>query len=138
MSSNVNRRLVLRGTAVAVAGAALAVPGVLAGTGTLAQAASTTDHSGHGGPATPGGPVPFDEVYQGRRIVGRAAEGGHGAHHGGGFTVFIDGKELHLMRNADGTYISVINHYETYADPRAVARAAVDKLRGATLVPIAT
>ncbi|MFV8128485.1 apotyrosinase chaperone MelC1 [Streptomyces syringium] len=137
MSSNVNRRLVLRGTAVAVAGAALAVPGVLAGTGTLAQAASTTDHSGHGGPVTPGGPVPFDELYQGRRIVGKAAEGGHGAH-GGGFAVTIDGQELHLMRNADGTYISVVNHYETYADPRTAARAAVHKLRGATLVPIAT
>ncbi|MEW2579958.1 tyrosinase family oxidase copper chaperone [Streptomyces syringium] len=123
---------------MAVAGAALAVPGVLAGTGTLAQAAPATDHSGRGGSATPGGPMPFDELYQGRRIVGKATEGGHGGHHGGDFTVSIDGKDLHLMRNADGTYISVVNHYETYADPRAVARAAVDKLRGATLVPIAT
>ncbi|MBT2387001.1 tyrosinase cofactor [Streptomyces sp. ISL-11] len=133
MSSNVTRRLVLRGTAVAIAGAALAAPSALA----AGRAASTaaTDHSGHGGH---GGPEAFDEVYQGRRIVGRPAEAGsHGAHHGGGFSVLIDGQELHVMQNADGTWISVVNHYEPFATPRAVARAAVDKLRGATLVPIA-
>ena len=41
------------------------------------------------------------------------------------------------MRNADGTWISVVNHYETFATPRAVARAAVLELQGAQLVPLA-
>ncbi|MFF1799112.1 tyrosinase family oxidase copper chaperone, partial [Kitasatospora sp. NPDC058263] len=60
-------------------------------------------------------------------------------HHGGaGYTVRIDGDELHMMRNADGTWISVVNHYQTFATPRALARAAVSELQGATLVPIAT
>ncbi|MFF1482155.1 tyrosinase cofactor [Streptomyces sp. NPDC058301] len=89
------------------------------------------DHTGHDAPA------PFDEVYQGRRIQGAPAQGGaHGGHHGG-YAVQIDGKELHVMRNADGTWISVVNHYETFATPRAVARAAVVELQGATLVPLA-
>ncbi len=91
------------------------------------------DHSGHGSH----GPQPFDEVYQGRRIVGRAVTSGHEAHHGG-FAVTIDGKELHVMQNADGTWISVVNHYQTFAEPLSLTRAAVDKLRGAVLVPIAT
>ncbi len=39
------------------------------------------------------------------------------------------------MRNADGTWISVINHYETFADPKLLARAAVRDLQGAALVP---
>ncbi|WP_415954003.1 apotyrosinase chaperone MelC1 [Streptomyces sp. KLOTTS4A1] len=88
---------------------------------------------------------PFDEVYQGRHIQGAPSrDGGHhgghgGGHHGGhgtGYTVHIDGQELHLMRNADGTWISVINHYEPVATPRASARAAVRELQGARLVPL--
>ncbi len=41
------------------------------------------------------------------------------------------------MRNADSTWVSVINHYETFTTPRAVARAAVIELQGARLVPLA-
>ncbi|MGA4841624.1 apotyrosinase chaperone MelC1 [Streptomyces sp. G45] len=86
-------------------------------------------------------PVPdaFDEVYLGRRIQGGPTPG-HGGHHGGhgdGYSVRIDGDELHIMRNADGTWISVINHYEPQATPRALARAAVVELQGASLVPLA-
>ncbi|MFF3243896.1 tyrosinase cofactor [Streptomyces sp. NPDC002870] len=85
-------------------------------------------------------PAAFDEVFLGRRIQGAAAShnGGHhgGGHHGGGYRVRIDGDELHVMRNADGTWISVVNHYETFATPRAVARAAVRELQGADLVPL--
>jgi hypothetical protein len=40
------------------------------------------------------------------------------------------------MRNADGTWISVVNHYEPRATPRAIARAAVLELQGASLVPL--
>lgn len=85
-------------------------------------------------------PAAFDEVFLGRRIQGAADShsGGHhsGGHHGGGYRVRIDGDELHVMRNADGTWISVVNHYETFATPRAVARAAVRELQGADLVPL--
>ncbi|MGI5404380.1 apotyrosinase chaperone MelC1 [Streptomyces sp. CA-135486] len=118
--------------AVAGAAAALGVAGTAAA---AARSASTAD------------PASFDEVYQGRRIQGAPSPGGghdehgggHGGHggHGGGYTVRIDGEELHVMRNADGTWISVVNHYETFATPRAVARAAVRELQGAQLVPLA-
>ncbi|MFD3570362.1 tyrosinase cofactor [Streptomyces sp. NPDC058667] len=91
-------------------------------------------------PPPPPDPAPatFDEVYQGRRIKGGPSHGGghHGGHHGGGYSVTIDGQELHVMRNADGTWISVINHYEPVATPRALARAAVRELQGAPLVPL--
>jgi opacity protein-like surface antigen len=79
----------------------------------------------------------FDEVYLGRRIQGAPSHGGgHHDHHDGGWTVHIDGEELHLMRNADGTWISVITHYEPLSTPRAAARAAVRELQGAALVPL--
>ncbi|UNM12715.1 tyrosinase cofactor [Streptomyces formicae] len=83
----------------------------------------------------------FDEVYRGRRIQGGPSHdgghgGGHHAGHGGGYAVHIDGEELHVMQNADGTWISVVNHYEPFATPRAVARAAVVELQGAALVPL--
>ncbi|MGA4798112.1 apotyrosinase chaperone MelC1 [Streptomyces lavendulocolor] len=86
-------------------------------------------------------PETFDEIYLGRRIQGGPQGGGHhgGGHHGGhgdGYAVRVDGEELHVMRNADGTWISVINHYEPLATPRAVARAAVRELQGAPLVPL--
>lgn len=126
MSSSITRRTALGVAAGAAAGAAaglaLAVP---------AQAATRT------APA----PGSFDEVYQGRRIKGGPAQGTgpHGGHHGGGhsgYSVTIDGEELHVMQNADGTWISVITHYEPVASPRAAARAAVRELQGAALEPV--
>ncbi|GHH14517.1 apotyrosinase chaperone MelC1 [Streptomyces lanatus] len=80
-------------------------------------------------------PASFDEVYKGRRIQGRPASGGAHQHHGGGYAVFVDGVELHVMRNADGTWISVVSHYDPVPTPRAAARAAVDELQGAVLLP---
>ncbi|MGW7102786.1 apotyrosinase chaperone MelC1 [Streptomyces sp. NPDC054838] len=80
-----------------------------------------------------------DEVYQGRRIEITPATGGahHGGHHSAGLPgVRIDGRELHVMQNADGTWISVVNHYETFTDPLTLARAAVRELQGAALVPM--
>lgn len=91
-------------------------------------AAVADDHDGHGWPEA------FDEVYRGRRIQGRPADGG-GHHHGAGYAVFVDGAELHVMRNADGSWISVVSHYSPVPTPRAAARAAVDELQGARLVP---
>ncbi|WP_328666529.1 tyrosinase cofactor [Streptomyces sp. NBC_00322] len=121
----------------AVAGAAAAV--AVAGT---TAAAARTERTVSGPSAEP---ASFDEVFQGRRIQGAPSQAGghhggghHGGGHGGGFAVHIDGEELHVMRNADGTWISVVNHYETFATPRAVARAAVAELQGAALVPLVT
>lgn len=37
------------------------------------------------------------------------------------------------MRRADGSYLSGINHFESYATPMELARAAVDELGTAQL-----
>ncbi|MFF7475237.1 tyrosinase family oxidase copper chaperone [Streptomyces sp. NPDC008092] len=109
-----------------------------AGTQTLlAPGASAAGHSHEGALE------PFDEVYKGRRIQGRpdgmdgmkGMGGGHHHGHGAGYAVFVDGVELHVMRNADGSWISVVSHYDPVATPRAAARAAVDELQGAALLP---
>ncbi|WP_055490950.1 tyrosinase cofactor [Streptomyces sp. TP-A0356] len=115
-----------------VAGAAVTAT---AGLAIQAAQASAAGHPSPGGASghEHGGPEAFDEVYQGRRIQGRPTAGGH--HHGSGYGVFIDGVELHVMRNADGSWISVVNHYEPVPSPRAAARAAVVELQGAPLVP---
>ncbi|GBQ02774.1 tyrosinase [Streptomyces spongiicola] len=133
--SGITRRRALGAAAGAAAG--------LAAAGAAHAAIRTTDprpqHALGGATAVPGS---FDEVYQGRRIQGHPTHhGGHGGgRHGGhdaGYTVRVDGEELHVMRNADGTWISVVNHYEPRATPRALARAAVTELQGAALVPLA-
>ncbi|MFD9002527.1 tyrosinase cofactor [Streptomyces sp. NPDC059582] len=116
-----SRRRALAAAAALTAAAAAA---------TVAGPAEAEEHS-HDTPET------FDEIYRGRRIQGRASAGGghHGDHHRGGYAVFVDGVELHVMRNADGTWISVVSHYAPVATPRAAARAAVDELQGSRLVP---
>ncbi|MEU6508201.1 MULTISPECIES: tyrosinase cofactor [unclassified Streptomyces] len=125
---DISRRRAL--TAAAALAATATAAGVIA-----APAASAADHA-HPMPM----PEPhenFDEVYKGRRIQGRPmGGGGHHHEHGGGFEVLIDGVQLHLMRNADGTWISVVSHYAPVATPRAAARAAVDELQGAQLLPM--
>ncbi|GGR78917.1 hypothetical protein GCM10010252_17010 [Streptomyces aureoverticillatus] len=128
----ITRRQALGVTASAAAG--LAVAG-------SARAAAPMDHgkpTAHGSPSDQ--PGSFDEVYLGRRIQGEPTGGhggGHHGDHGDGYAIRIDGDDLHIMRNADGTWISVINHYEPRATPRALARAAVVELQGAALVPLA-
>ncbi|MFC8077856.1 tyrosinase family oxidase copper chaperone [Streptomyces sp. NPDC057307] len=70
------------------------------------------------------GPPPaerFDEMYGGRHIRGTEAD------------VRIDGRPLHLMRRADGSYVSVVNHFESFPTALATARAAVDDLGGTQL-----
>ncbi|MDH6131063.1 hypothetical protein P3T37_000430 [Kitasatospora sp. MAA4] len=127
-STDLTRRRMLQGAAVALTAAtATAVLG-LTGPGAAPTAAAGLEADDS-----------FDEVFQQRRIQGMPmAAGGH--HHGGGagtgYQVLIDGQELHMMRNADGTWISVIDHYRTFSTPRALARSAVNELRGAALVPI--
>ncbi|NUR68733.1 MAG: tyrosinase [Streptomyces sp.] len=104
---------------------ALAAAAAVAATVAVAPQAAAHDHHS---------PDTFDEVYKGRRIQGRPTAGG-GHHHGAGYAVFIDGVELHLMRNADGSWISVVSHYDPVPTPKAAARAAVDELQGAALLP---
>jgi hypothetical protein len=107
---------------------AAAVVATTAGTGTWSASTPATAAGHHDAHKT------FDEVYKGRRIQGRPAAGA-GHHHGAGYAVFVDGVELHVMRNADGTWISVVSHYDPVPTPRAAARAAVDELQGAPLLP---
>ncbi|MEU2426627.1 tyrosinase cofactor [Streptomyces sp. NPDC007851] len=124
MPGPTRRRALTTGAALAAAAGASAL---------LVPGASAAPHS-HGGLLEP-----FDEVYKGRRIQGRPAAMDHGAgghHHGGGYAVFVDGVQLHVMRNADGSWISVVSHYAPVAGPRAAARAAVDELQGAALLPL--
>ncbi|OCC08596.1 apotyrosinase chaperone MelC1 [Streptomyces sp. PTY087I2] len=90
-------------------------------------------HAGHSETHGHGSPQPFRETFQGRLIEGAPT---HDDGHHGGYSVRVDGEELHVMRNADSTWVSVINHYETFATPRAVARAAVIGLQGSDLVPL--
>ncbi|MFF0017531.1 tyrosinase family oxidase copper chaperone [Streptomyces sp. NPDC005374] len=81
--------------------------------------------------AEPPADIAFDETYRGRRIRGirttvvAAADGflGDARWH-----VTVDGRPLHLMRRADGTWLSMVDHYRSYATPLDAARAAVDEL----------
>ncbi|MGW1074387.1 tyrosinase family oxidase copper chaperone [Streptomyces sp. NPDC002537] len=86
----------------------------------------------------------FDETYRGRRIQGRTLStcgarpaayraGAAAAPSGPGIEISIDGRPLHVMRRADGSYLSLVNHYESFPTPLAVARAAVDRLGTAQL-----
>ncbi|WP_327256708.1 tyrosinase family oxidase copper chaperone [Streptomyces sp. NBC_01244] len=59
-----------------------------------------------------------EETYRGRHIAVDPA----------GTSVRIDGRALHVMRRSDGTYLSGINHFQSYATPLELARAAVDEL----------
>uniref|UniRef100_A0AAU2K0W7 Tyrosinase cofactor n=1 Tax=Streptomyces sp. NBC_00049 TaxID=2903617 RepID=A0AAU2K0W7_9ACTN len=124
--NKITRRQALAGT-TAGAFTALGIGAAAAG----AQAAQTTPTA-----ASAAG-TGTDEVYKGRRIqISQDGGGHHGGHHSAGLpSVRIDGRELHVMRNADGSWISVVNHYETFSDPLSVARAAVRELQGAALVP---
>ncbi|MFG2616627.1 tyrosinase family oxidase copper chaperone [Streptomyces sp. NPDC048507] len=121
---------ITRRQALGTTAGALTVLGIA---GATAHAAATDSRAA----TTPAGTV--DEVYQGRRIQITPGTGGghHGGHHSPGLpTVKIDGRELHVMQNADGTWISVVNHYETFAEPLPLARAAVRELQGSQLAPM--
>ncbi|MBL1108935.1 tyrosinase cofactor [Streptomyces sp. 5-8] len=121
---------ITRRRALTAAAAVAATASAVALAGPAASAAPAAGHHDHTAPGS------FDEVYKGRRIQGGPASGGgHHHEHGGGYEVLVDGVQLHVMRNADGTWISVVSHYDPVATPRAAARAAVDELQGAPLLP---
>ncbi|MGY5123605.1 apotyrosinase chaperone MelC1 [Streptomyces nigrescens] len=151
--SRPTRRQVLHGSAAALTGAVLTAPAAFADTAAARPADGHGNSAGHGPSGGHQMAEPFDEMYQGRHIEGWPADdggsqhGGHGDHHahraagpheGMEFVVRIDNDDLHVMRNADGTWISLVNHYETFTTPRALARAAVRELQGADLVPVVT
>ncbi|MCT4355589.1 tyrosinase cofactor [Streptomyces sp. Je 1-79] len=68
----------------------------------------------------------FDEMYRGRHIRGLAGPTGE-------TLVLVDGRPLHVMRRADGGFLTPIDHYESHATPLAATRAAVDELGSAPL-----
>ncbi|MFF8959440.1 tyrosinase cofactor [Streptomyces sp. NPDC014894] len=134
------------GTVAGVA-AGVAVAGVAAASANAApekagKSAAAGAGAGTGAKHHPAdGPAPFSEVFEGRRIQGIPGDANakaHGQHHhasASGYRVLIDGRELHVMQKPDGSWTSVINHYQTFPDPHAAARAAVTSLMGAGLVP---
>ncbi|MEO3974003.1 tyrosinase family oxidase copper chaperone [Streptomyces sp. CAU 1734] len=141
--SKLNRRQVVGTIAGAAAGLAVAGVATASANATPEKTGGTNGRAGGAAAATrpprthTDGPAPFDEVFEGRRIQGFPAAGKAGAHahHGAGFHVLIDGRELHVMRLRNNTWTSVINHYQTFPDPHTAARAAVTSLKGAALVP---
>ncbi len=118
---DIARRDVLR---YATAGAVVAVTGVA-----VQQLAAERSSAA---PA-PGGIV--EETYRGRHIsIARTA--GTRAAADAVPQVLIDGAELHVMANADGTYTSIVTHYQSHRTLRGVARAAVDELGSARLTHV--
>lgn len=122
-------------TAVVVGTSAAVAPIVLADPAPAAPAA------GAAGPAAPLPAGTFDEVYRGRRIQGgpttpvrqAVARAAAAPASGPGIEISIDGRPLHVMRRADGTYLSLVNHYQSFPTPLEVARAAVDEIGTAQL-----
>ncbi|WP_128428574.1 tyrosinase family oxidase copper chaperone [Streptomyces cyaneus] len=72
--------------------------------------------------------TPFDETYRGRRIQGAPLPFEGLSALGVEWRVTVDGRPLHLMRRADGTWLSMIDHYSWYRTPLEATRAAVDEL----------
>ncbi|MER6188507.1 tyrosinase family oxidase copper chaperone [Streptomyces cyaneofuscatus] len=133
-----SRRIVLRTAfTAAVAGgtAAVLLPVHDREPGTASAPAKGPGH-------TAAGAEEFAEMYRGREIRGSVtvlvpageAGGGAGTHDTEPVTeIRIDGRPLHVMRRADGTYLSDVTHYESFPTLREAARAAVDELGTARL-----
>ncbi|MDQ0581098.1 tyrosinase family oxidase copper chaperone [Streptomyces rishiriensis] len=85
--------------------------------------ASRPSRPADGGPADS-----FDETYRGRHLHGVLASPGHAAATDVRWDITVDGRPLHLMRRADGTWLSMVDHYSSYATPLEAVRAAVDGL----------
>ncbi|WP_094192067.1 tyrosinase family oxidase copper chaperone [Streptomyces katrae] len=76
-------------------------------------------------PRSPRAPL-TEETYRGRHISVDPVSA----------AVRIDGRPLHVMRRADGSYLSAVNHFQSYDTPLEAARAAVDEL-GTTQLALA-
>ncbi|MEV7845108.1 tyrosinase family oxidase copper chaperone [Streptomyces cyaneofuscatus] len=132
-----SRRIVLRTAftaAVAAGTAAVLLPVHDHGPDTASAPAKGPGHTSAGGEE-------FAEMYRGREIRGSVTvlvpageAGGAGTHGTEPVTeIRIDGRPLHVMRRADGTYLSDVTHYESFPTLRETARAAVDELGTARL-----
>ncbi|MFC9507218.1 tyrosinase family oxidase copper chaperone [Streptomyces sp. NPDC057002] len=124
------RREVTRGLRVCALAAALAAPVAAAfwpqrpGSGGVGEVGGV---GGAGGAGGVGKDTAFAETYRGRRI-GVAWAPPHGPAGQDRWHVTVDGRPLHLMRRADGTWLSMVDHYCSYRTPLEAARAAVDAL----------
>ncbi|WP_432006987.1 tyrosinase family oxidase copper chaperone [Streptomyces parvus] len=140
-----SRRTVLRGafTAAVVTGTAGALLPLLDRDPAAADrpAPAPAPGSGSGSRATT---EEFAEMYRGREIRGTATvvvPAGAPADDRVAVAaepvteIRIDGRPLHVMRRADGTYLSDVRHYESYPTLLETARAAVDELGTARLAP---
>ncbi|WP_018348412.1 tyrosinase family oxidase copper chaperone [Longispora albida] len=119
-AAGTSRRTILQAGLLATTGLAVAAAGAY-------QVFTGEDKAEAAVPA----PGTFDETYRGRRITGQQAPAVHslsGGHHGYGPVIHIDGHELHVMANGDGTFTTSVNHYESFRTPREAARRAVDTL----------
>jgi hypothetical protein len=70
----------------------------------------------------------FAETYRGRRIQGVLLPVAGRKTAGGDWQITVDGRPLHLMRRADGTWLSMADHYTSYPTPLEAARSAVDQI----------
>ncbi|MEU9383189.1 tyrosinase family oxidase copper chaperone [Streptomyces sp. NPDC048279] len=107
------RREVARG--LFAAGAALALAPVVAASSPVPQEDAPVGRS-------------FDETYRGRRIHGVLVPVAGRADDESEWQVTVAGRPLHLMRRADGTWLSMVDHHSSYPTPLAAARAAVDEI----------
>ncbi|MFS4095827.1 tyrosinase family oxidase copper chaperone [Streptomyces sp. AF1A] len=74
------------------------------------------------------GATSFDEIYRGRHISGVLIPAGSWRATGRDWRITIDGRPLHLMRRADDTWLSMVDHYTSYRTPLEAARAVVDEI----------
>ncbi|MET8557159.1 tyrosinase family oxidase copper chaperone [Streptomyces sp. NPDC004959] len=105
-------------------GALLALTGLAGTGGALAPLLRTVRETTAEGPGTADSGATGSgaaETYRGRHLA-----------YGPDWAT-IDGRALHLMPRADGGFVSSVDHYTSYPDTRAAARAAVDELGGARL-----
>ncbi|MFG2334581.1 tyrosinase family oxidase copper chaperone [Streptomyces sp. NPDC048604] len=96
--------------------------------GALARIAAKDNDEPRAGGGRPG--FDFDEVHRGRRVQGEPLAGG-------AVRVRVDGRPLHVMRCADGGWLTPLDHYRSCPTPLDAARAAVDALGSAQLSPLA-
>ncbi|WP_217247705.1 tyrosinase cofactor [Streptomyces sp. AC602_WCS936] len=129
MPQSISRRQAIRagGTAAAV----VALGAVAARPATAGSRAAALAPSGPPRPRTDPA-APFDEIYKGRRIEGAplavALSAARSSSPVPPMDCRIDGRSLHLMRRANGEYMSMLTHYMSYPTARACVRAAVDQL----------
>ncbi|MET9392301.1 tyrosinase family oxidase copper chaperone [Streptomyces sp. NPDC006624] len=113
------RRGVMRGLVVAALGAAT-VPVVVS--------TRSEEQSGDKNTDVRAGDGMFEETYRGRRIRGIPVPAPDRTLGDVEWHVTVDGRPLHLMRRADGSWLSMVDHYRSYPTPLAATRAAVDEL----------